>query len=94
MTCRTEAGDELDLHDRYGIVVEDGGHVFGRKLIGGVADEKTGLANSTVSDHNTSGVAGIRQQFSLGKGSAERMSIGLQIFRLSFREMVDIRHDG
>ena len=50
----SKLGDELHLHDSDSIVVKDCGHVFGRKLIRGVADQEAGLANSTVSDHDTS----------------------------------------
>lgn len=39
-------------HYRDSIVIKDGGDVFGRELVGGVTDEKTCLANSTVADDN------------------------------------------
>ena len=37
-------------HHGHGIVVKDGRHVFGRELIGGVADEEAGLAHGSVAD--------------------------------------------
>jgi hypothetical protein len=45
-------GGEGHSHDGDGIVVEDGRHIFRRELVGGVADEKTSLANGTVADDN------------------------------------------
>lgn len=39
-----------DLHYRDGIIVEDSRNVFGRELVGCVADEKARLADSTVTD--------------------------------------------
>lgn len=44
----------LNLHHCYRVVVEDCRDVFGGKLVGGVADEKTGLPNRTVTNNNTS----------------------------------------
>lgn len=43
-----------DVHDSHGIVVEDGGNVFGREFVGGVADEQASFPNGTVTDHNAS----------------------------------------
>jgi hypothetical protein len=37
-------------HDGDGVVVEHGGHVFRGKLVGGVADQETRLADRTVAD--------------------------------------------
>jgi hypothetical protein len=37
-------------HDGDGVVVEDGGDIFRGELVRGVADEKTCLADSTVTD--------------------------------------------
>lgn len=41
------------LHDSDGIVVKDGWDVFRGKLVGGVADKKTSLSDSTVTDNDT-----------------------------------------
>jgi hypothetical protein len=43
-----------NVHDCNGIVIEHGGNVFGGELVGSVADEKTSLANCTVSNNDTS----------------------------------------
>jgi hypothetical protein len=43
-----------DVHDRHGIVVEHSRNVFGGEFVSSVADEKTSLANSTVSNNDTS----------------------------------------
>jgi hypothetical protein len=40
-------------HYSDGVVVEDRGDIFGGELVGGVADEKTCLADSTVADDDT-----------------------------------------
>ena len=48
-------GDErLNSHDCDRIVIEDGWDVFGGKLVGSIADEQTGFADSTITDDNTS----------------------------------------
>lgn len=50
-----EEGQRSDfLHDGDSVVVENCRNIFGRELVGGVADEKTCLANSTVADDDTS----------------------------------------
>jgi hypothetical protein len=42
----------LDVHNRDGIVIENRGDIFRGKLVCRVADEKTSLADSTVTnDH-------------------------------------------
>ena len=48
-----------NVHDSNSVVVEDSGNIFGREFVGGVADEQAGLANSTVTNDNTSGSGGI-----------------------------------
>lgn len=40
-------------HNSNGIVVKDGGHIFRGEFVGRVADQKTGLANSTITDNYT-----------------------------------------
>lgn len=40
-------------HDGNSIVVEDGGNVFAREFVGGIADEQTRLAHGSVADNNT-----------------------------------------
>lgn len=42
------------LHDSNGIVVEDSRHVFGGEFVGRVRDQETSLADSTVTDDDTS----------------------------------------
>jgi hypothetical protein len=46
---RAEGGS----HDSHGVVVENCGNVFRGKLVRGVADEQTCLADSTVADDDT-----------------------------------------
>jgi hypothetical protein len=41
------------VHYRDGIVVEDGGNVFRRELVGGIADEQARLTDGTVTDDDT-----------------------------------------
>ena len=43
-----------DLHDSDGIVVKDGGDVFGGELVGRVADQETCLPDSTVANDDAS----------------------------------------
>ncbi len=43
-----------DLHYSDSIIVKDGGDIFRRKLVRGVADQQTGLSNSTVAYHDAS----------------------------------------
>jgi hypothetical protein len=43
-------GAEGSSHDSHGIVIEDCGNVFRGKLVRGVADEETCLADRTVAD--------------------------------------------
>ena len=45
--------EKKDVHDSNGIVVEDGRDVFGGEFVGRIADEKTCLADSTVTGDNT-----------------------------------------
>jgi hypothetical protein len=42
-----------DSHHSNGIVIEDGWDVFGGELVGGVANEQTGLAHGTITDDHT-----------------------------------------
>lgn len=44
----------LHSHYRNGIVIKDRRNIFGGEFVGGVADEKARLANSTVADDNAS----------------------------------------
>lgn len=44
----------LYSHDRHRVVVEHGGDIFARELVGGVTDEKARFSNGTVTDHDTS----------------------------------------
>lgn len=44
-----------NVHDRDNIVIEDGGHVFRGELVRRVADEKTCLADRTVTDNHAPG---------------------------------------
>jgi hypothetical protein len=44
----------VDSHDGDGIVIEHSRDVFRRELVCCVADEKAGLSDGTISDHNTS----------------------------------------
>lgn len=46
--------DSNDLHDSDGIVVKDGGDVFGGELVGRVADQETRLPDSTVANDDAS----------------------------------------
>lgn len=48
--------DQTNVHDRDGIVVEDGRDVFGWELVGGVGDEHAGLADGTVAHDDTPGL--------------------------------------
>lgn len=41
------------LHNGYRIVVEHGRNVFRRKLVRGVRDQETGLADCTIADNYT-----------------------------------------
>lgn len=50
----TKAVVGRNSHNGNCIVVEDSRDVFGREFVCRVADEKTGLANSTVTDDHTS----------------------------------------
>lgn len=43
----------MGLHDSDGIVVKDCRDVFGWELVRSVADQETGLANSTIADDDT-----------------------------------------
>lgn len=47
--CRS-VGVQVDSHNRNCVVVEDCRDIFGGKLVCCVADEKTGLSNSTVTN--------------------------------------------
>jgi hypothetical protein len=47
-------GNVSDLHDGYGIIVKDGRDIFGGEFVGGIADEKTGLAYGTIAHDHTS----------------------------------------
>lgn len=42
-----------DSHNGDGVVVKDSRDIFGGKLVGRIADEQTGLANSTIADDDT-----------------------------------------
>lgn len=44
---------EHDLHHGHGVVVEDGGDIFGGELVGCVGDEQASLTHGTVTDHDT-----------------------------------------
>lgn len=47
-------------HDGHGVVVEDRGDVFRGKLVGGIADEQTCLADRTVADDDAPAEGGKR----------------------------------
>jgi hypothetical protein len=47
-----ETRAEGSSHYGNGVVVENGGDIFGRKLVRGVADEETCLADGTVADYD------------------------------------------
>lgn len=49
-----EGGCEGNSHNGNSIVIKDGRDVFGRELVCRVADQKTSLANSTVTYYHTS----------------------------------------
>jgi hypothetical protein len=50
-----EEGEEReDVHYRDGVVIEDSGHIFRWKLVGGVGYQQTRLAHRTVSNNDTS----------------------------------------
>jgi hypothetical protein len=53
-TLQFKKGEDQENHSHYGdgIVVENGRHIFRREFVGGVADEKTCLADGTVADDN------------------------------------------
>lgn len=46
---------KASLHDGNSIVVKNGWNVFGRELVGGIGDQKTGLSNGTIADDDTPG---------------------------------------
>lgn len=50
--CGSRAGSYS--HYRHRVVVEYGGDILARELVGGVTDEKARLSNGTVTDHDTS----------------------------------------
>jgi hypothetical protein len=52
---------EHPLHDGDGIVVEDGGHVFGWELVRGVADQQARLPHGTVPNDNASAQSQVSQ---------------------------------
>lgn len=70
-----------NVHDGDSVVVKDGRNIFGRELVGGVANEQAGLPNSTVTDDNTPGsgfisyelrsVAGVYQFGALTRGVSQ-----------------------
>ena len=43
----------MDLHDGHCVVVENGGHILRRELIGGVGNQETGLPNGTITNNDT-----------------------------------------
>lgn len=43
----------MNLHDSDSVVIENGRDIFRGELVGCVADQKTCLADSTVTDDNT-----------------------------------------
>jgi hypothetical protein len=45
--------EQEDSHNSNSIVIEDGWDVFGGELVGGVANEQTGLAHGTITDDHT-----------------------------------------
>lgn len=47
-----------DSHHGHGIVIEDGGNVFGGELVGGVADKEACLAHGTVTDDHAPATRG------------------------------------
>jgi hypothetical protein len=47
-------GCEGNSHNGNSIVIKDGRDIFGREFVCSVADQKTSLANSTVTDNHTS----------------------------------------
>lgn len=50
---RSRVYSGMYVHYRDGIVVEDGGNVFRRELVGGIADEQARLTDGTVTDDDT-----------------------------------------
>ena len=47
------------LHDCDSVVVKDSGHIFRRELVGSVADQKAGLAHSTIANNDASEQMGL-----------------------------------
>jgi hypothetical protein len=54
--CRQcgQRAEKESSHNGDGVVVEHGGDIFRGELVGGVADEQTCLADSTVTDDDAS----------------------------------------
>ena len=42
-----------DSHNSDSVIVKDCWHIFGGKFVGGVGDQETGFADSTVPHHHT-----------------------------------------
>ena len=77
-------------HDGNGIVVEDGRDVFRGKLVGGVTDKEARLADSTVTDDNTSVGSWLATGFEGGGGLATHFIVATTILKELELARVDV----
>ena len=70
-----ESPPDGDLHDSHGIVVKDSRNIFGRKLVGCVGDEQTGLSDGTVPHHDTPRRSGLVPRRGGGSREARRYAL-------------------